>query len=195
MFLFRKNTDYSTLSDEALVKEIRARKESAFNELYARYGTKIFRYFFRLLNQDKEKAEDFLQDFFVRVVEQLNRYNSEQKLSTWLYSIATNMCRNEWRNKQTKDRVLADFKMGESQVIENTWKQLDYKIAEDALQNTLAELEEIERELITLRFQQELSIKEIAEIIGLAEGTVKSRLFYLLKKLGKKLSAYNVIQN
>lgn len=177
------------------MEEIKAGKEGAFNELYKRYGTKIFRYFFRLLNQDKEKAEDFLQDFFVRIVEQIQRYQANQKVSTWLYAIATNMCRNEWRNKQTREKILLSIKNEKEEQSDSTEKWLDHKMAESAVLTSIEELDESDKELLTLRFQQDLSIKEIAEITGLVEGTVKSRLFYLLKKLGKKLKAYDVIQN
>ncbi|MES2479125.1 MAG: sigma-70 family RNA polymerase sigma factor [Bacteroidota bacterium] len=173
-------------SDEQLIKEIECGNEAAFNLLYERYSNKLFRYFFRLLGNDRAKAEDFLQELFIKVLNNAHTFSSTQKASTWLYTIATNMCKNEWRNTENRQRLMRQFEAWEHQS-KNALDKLQSQHLARILDKMMSQLEEEERLVLQLRFQQELSIKEIAAIINIPEGTVKSKLFYLLKRIAKQL--------
>jgi RNA polymerase sigma-70 factor, ECF subfamily len=175
-------------NDEQLIKEIECGNETAFNLLYERYSTKLFRYFFRLLGNDRAKAEDFLQELFIKVLNNAHTFSSTQKASTWLYTIATNMCKNEWRNTENRQRLMRQFEAWEHQS-KNALDKLQSQHLARILDKMMSQLEEEERLVLQLRFQQELSIKEIAAIINIPEGTVKSKLFYLLKRIAKQLKA------
>lgn len=183
------NTNFSTLSDESLMLHIAKGKSEAFNELYKRYGDKLYRYFLRLLN-NSALAEDFTQDLFIKVMQQAIGFNSEKKFSSWIYTIANNMCRNEWRNKTNREAIIAQLEFDTS-----TNTHLQHQIDKKTLQNKLTieiqKLNEEDQLILHMRYDQELTIQEIANIIDVPEGTIKSRLFYLMKKLSLKLKVYS----
>lgn len=187
--------ELNTFTDEMLIKEVAAGNEKAFTLLYQRYASLLFRYFLRLLYQDKEKAEDFLQDLFLKILHNAPLFDPKQKASTWIYTLATNMCRNNWRDEANRRRLLEDYMPSES--VENlpAIEQIDAAIFAKIMEELLVNLASIEREILLLRFQEELPIKEIASIVNLPEGTVKSKLFYLLKKIANKLQVYEHLKN
>lgn len=184
MAFFRKN--YREKTDEELMLLLTERKQQAFDELYARYSKSVLNFFFRMLNFDREKAEDMLHDLFLKIIEKPHLFDSSKTFSTWIFSIAHNMVKNEYRNQQ----VRTEYKNYQSTTQEQTVTSSE-KIDKDLFHQKLqAELEKIDAELRTLfnlRFTEEMSIKQIAEILECPEGTVKSRLFYLTKNLSTKL--------
>lgn len=162
-------------------------KEDAFNELYARYSQAMFAYFYKMLYQDKDLAADFTQSFFLKIYEKASSYKDAYAVSTWLYTIAYNMCKNEYR-KQSRPDPIINMKVSLFDVIQPAGPQnVDSEIFQRHLQLAINALDPIHRECFVLRYQQELSIKEIAEILECPEGTIKSRIFYTLKKLSEKL--------
>lgn len=196
MFPFRKN--YHSESDEALLTFIAKGQERAFNVLYERYASRMHYYFYRMLYQDTEKANDFTQDFFVKVIEHAKRFDANRKCSTWMYSIANNMCKNEYRrveryNKNnamyTRDFVeTIEMPCGESRFLP---ERIDRELFSQHLDQAINELELIHRECFVLRYREELSIREISQILNCPEGTIKSRLYYSLKKLSVKLKIFH----
>ena len=95
MKLFNKK--YNHYTDQDLVKFISKGNEAAFDELYKRYAEQLYRFFYKMLYQDEELAADFCQTLFMKVFDKANSFNPTLKFSTWLYSIASNMCKNEYR--------------------------------------------------------------------------------------------------
>lgn len=181
-------------SDEELMLHIGNNDTKAFEELYNRYGKKIHYYFFKMLGNDKEKANDFTQDIFLKVIEKNSSYNKCLKFSTWLYALATNMCRNEYKHSEVKLKHIEEYKY----TAETTYNisfdtHYDNKNFKINLEKELNELDINHKTTFVLRYQEELSIKEIAEIMECAEGTVKSRLFYTLQKLAQKLKVFNQV--
>jgi RNA polymerase sigma-70 factor, ECF subfamily len=189
LFSFFHKKNITTYTDEALVKELNAGNEAAFNLLYQRYHIVMFRYLLRLLGQDKEKAEDFLQELFMKVLHASASFNPNQKFNTWLYTIATNMCRNEWRNQTNRRRLMQQFEPWEKEPAKTVAEKIDEKMQRHILYELLEQLNDRDQEMMVLRFQQELSIREIAQIFGIPEGTVKSRIFYLLKNISRQVKA------
>lgn len=164
----------------------------AFDELYWRYSVKLLHYFRKMLHNDTEKAQDFLQDLFIKVLEKYDYYDQSRTFSTWLYTLATNMCRNEYRNTAIRNRLMEE----NGEMLYETDSDpflgtIDLHIFNNHLKEELEKLDHTHRETFVLRFYEELSIKEISDILDCPEGTVKSRLFYTLKKLGGKMHAFN----
>ncbi|MCC6724883.1 MAG: sigma-70 family RNA polymerase sigma factor, partial [Saprospiraceae bacterium] len=132
------------------------------------------------------RADDFTQELFMKLVEKTAYFDPERRFSTWLYAVAGNMVKNEYRrlSRQQEAPPAVDY------FSENFSEDIDNQIFEQHLYQALDELDETQRQCFVLRYQEELSMKEIAEILDCPEGTVKSRVFYTLKKLGTKLRAF-----
>src|SRR5882762_5386667 len=95
-------SSYQNYSDEMLLPEIAGGVTAAFNELYQRYGQKMFSYFFRMLWKDKDLADDQVQELFIKIISHAKDFEQDRTFSTWIYSIAHNMCKNEYRKKETR---------------------------------------------------------------------------------------------
>jgi len=194
MAIFKNS--YAKYSDEKLMGYIQRGDTSAFNELYQRYSKRLLFYFYRELGRDEAKAQDFLQEIFLKIVEKPGLFHTERSFSTWVFTVAYNMCKNEYRRLQVReivknnpdmDDVLQDCE-GEYHPSE---KKVDQKTFEKALLTELDKIDDGHRTAFLLRHQQNLSIREIGEILGCSEGTVKSRLFYTTQKLAAKLKAFD----
>ncbi|MFT7612235.1 MAG: RNA polymerase sigma factor (sigma-70 family) [Parvicellaceae bacterium] len=188
-----KRENYTELNDELLMAKVADGESAAFSELYDRYSSPLINYFYRMLWRDREKAEDFMQELFTKLINKPHLYNPERKFKTWLYSIANNMCKNEYRRmevrKNTSNGLDERSDIKDNNVLSD--RIVDRTIFNDKLNEELLELSESHRSVFELRYREDLSIKEIAEIMECSEGTIKSRLFYTIKKLSEKLKAFN----
>lgn len=159
----------------------------AFAALYNRYKEQMYYYFYRMLGNSAEQANDFLQELFMKLIEKPESYNPKYPFQTWFYSVANNMCKNEYRKREVRQ---------EYQATESNEPKLDFiddKTIEpeqivEKIFDTLEELGEEHRSAFLLRYREGFSIKDVAEILELPEGTVKSRLFYAKKILAEKLN-------
>ena len=188
--LFRKSV--KGLSDEALMNRVKDGNERAMEEIYHRHGRSLLRYFLRMLWKDKNKSEDFLHDLFVKIIEKGDQFDATKKFSTWIYSIAHNMCKNEYRKQALRTSVQLHASRFEY-ADESVTRHLDHESFEKKLDAILKEEDEETRSIFFLRHEQGLSFPEIAEILCCPEGTVKSRLFYLTKKLAFELDHYKIM--
>lgn len=183
MIFRRKNKAFS---DSELMQRIVSGDQAAFSELYLRYKGRMYYYFYRMLGNSADTANDFLQELFLKLIEKPESYNPSFPFSTWFYSVANNMCKNEYRKRGIRK---------EYQGVEALGTQLDF-LSESTIEHeqviekifaTLDTLGEEHRSAFLLRYREGFSIKEVAEILELPEGTVKSRLFYAKKLLAEKL--------
>lgn len=179
-----------TISDEELMRRITGGCEASFSELYDRYGKKLYGYFYRMLGQHSERAEDFTQELFLKIVEKSTSFDPEKRFSTWIYTIAANMVKNEYRTLSRR-KPLPEIN-GHYQ--ESFAAGIDYEMFEKHLANALDTFGEEHRQCFILRYQEELSLKEIADILECPEGTVKSRLYYTIRKLSEKLRVFSGLQ-
>ena len=94
------------LSDEALMSRIAKGNTAAFELLYDRYSNRMHAFFRRMLGNDSELANDFLQELFMKIIEKPKAFDVERRFSTWIYTVASNMCKNEYRRRerQTSDK-------------------------------------------------------------------------------------------
>lgn len=183
-------TKYQDLSDEDLMVRLTKGKKKAFDELYSRYAPRLNNYFYRMLYQDTEKADDFTQDIFLKIIEKPFSFDPTRKFSTWIYTVAGNMCKNEYRKNQVRS-IMQPLRDEDPADHVDFVADFDKKIFDSELMKAVDELQEHHKECFLLRYQQELSIKEIAQILDCPEGTVKSRIFYCLRKLKKSLHLFN----
>lgn len=165
-------------------------KEQAFNELYQRYAKKMLYFFYTKLYQDQEKANDFVQILFLKIIEHPEKFDATQKFSTWFYTLAYNLCKNEYRKNETTQNFIEGFEATPNESILANTTQYDIDYFNQQLMLQLNKLGENHKETFILRYQQELTIKEISELMNCAEGTVKSRLFYTTKTLAQKLKEF-----
>lgn len=177
------------LADEELMARAAAGSDRAFEELYRRYARRLKGFFFLQLGGDEELAADATHDVFLRAYEARSRYQEGRSVSTWLFTIAYNLCRNHYRNNAYEAQLLAtlDAEPISQQQIE---VQLDAATLDEALAQVLAELPAPLHQLFSLHYQEELTIPQVAEIVGIPEGTVKSRLHKTMNIIRKKLKKY-----
>lgn len=168
------------------MQQIVSGDHAAFSELYLRYKSRMYYYFYRMLGNSAEHANDFLQELFMKLIEKPENYNPSYNFSTWLYSIANNMCKNEYRRRDVRQ----EYHSGEArepQVEFLNESSIEPEQAIEKIFQTLDLLGEEHRSAFLLRYREGFSIREVAEILELPEGTVKSRLFYAKKILAEKL--------
>lgn len=168
---------YSAATDNALMQAIGRNDEQAFAELYGRYGRRMYRFFYRMLWQDAARAEDFTQELFIKIIERPEAYDASRPFVTWLYTLAHNLCKNEYRRQARQNGFLPDaassYQPGNP----------DQELLEKQLRAAIDALPSAHRQCFILRYQEELSVQAIAAIVGCPEGTVKSRLHHVIQKL------------
>jgi RNA polymerase sigma-70 factor (ECF subfamily) len=171
--------------DAAVVEAFLGGEERAFGELVERYQTRLLNFIYRTIG-DRERAEDLVQEVFIRVYRHIHRFDRSKKFSTWAYTIASNLAKNELRNRSRNPLVLF-------QTMKNSWEDEDRPLQfEDTtsrpddmyrkrhlralVEETVARLPEHHRQVFVLRELEGKSYEEIAEITDCNLGTVKSRL-------------------
>lgn len=168
-------------TDEELLISIGNGNNDAFNELYSRYKDRLLYYFYRMLFQDKELAKDFLQEIFIKIINKTHLFDPKMKFSAWIFSIANNMCKNEYRRQNIRKNTInhenPDF-LDDEQALDTNHEPVLKLIF-----NQLETFDEIHKSAFLLKYREGFSIEEISEILNLPIGTVKSRLFYTRKKI------------
>jgi len=182
---------FSDYSDEELMLAIQHGEKPAFNELYARYSNKLYGYLLKMLWYNEVRAQDLLQDLFAKIITQPHLFDSQRSFKTWVYTIAANLCKNEFKRNDVRKGTLNGVDQFHSlSSNENLEKNFSENQFREALSQELKRLDEKHREVFVLKHIDGLSIKEISEITGANEGTVKSRLFYAIKKLADSLKMF-----
>ncbi len=186
-----KKKKYQRLPDESLMQLIEKHAdELAFTILYNRFSESLLNYFYRMFSQNKDKAHDFLHDLFLKIIIQPNKFDVQRNFKSWIYSVAHNMCKNEFRRVQlqNKNMTLLGNTFNEVETINVNIDKLGFNLE---LNKLLEQISTVQRSTFILRYQEDLSIKEIANIMDCSDGTVKSRLFYVVKKISKKLRQFD----
>lgn len=177
-------------TDEALMIATQEGDEHALTELYERYSPALFQFFYKMLNKDEEKANDFLHDLFVKIITKQHHYKADHLFSSWVYSIAHNMVKNEYRRMDVRSimtELPKDLTRSEQPIC---IEQLDAAIFQKHLNRVLESLSPEKRHLFVFRHQLEMSINELSQVFEVPVGTVKSRLHHLHQLIAKKLNSY-----
>ena len=195
------STVAESLSDHGLLEATRAGDEAAFAELVRRYRNQITNYIYRLLN-DYEAAVDLAQETFMRVYCAADRYQTNYAFSTYIYRIATNLAISELRRRKRRRFVslTAFFQCGEKTGSVSEFDPADTQPLQDAalikdersiaVARAIATLPEKYRAPLVLRDVEGRSYEEVARILHLSEGTVKSRINRARTFLRDKLQNY-----
>ena len=173
------------LTDEELMLRVQAGEKSCYDILVRRYKTRLYNYLLRLVS-DADLAEELAQDAFVRAYVHADKYRTIARFSTWLYTIATNLVRNRYRQKKRRPPILSMFFSGgddgEEMVQEIADESPDPEqlaVGQD-LERLMAEvteqIPERYRVPFVLREVNQLSYDEIRAVTGLKLGTVRSRI-------------------
>jgi RNA polymerase sigma-70 factor (ECF subfamily) len=176
-----------SFSERALLAGLRERDEEAFSHMVRTYQDKVFNLVYRMIG-NRAEAEDVAQDVFVTVFKSIDQFRGESKFSTWLYRVAANHCKNRIKynaRRQTAqggldevpEQQMADA--GRAPVhghVDSPDEIFEGRETERLIAQAIAALEEEHRLLVLLRDVEELSYDEIAQVTGLNEGTIKSRL-------------------
>lgn len=186
---------YSSFSDEKLMLTLSKGDKRAFDELYKRYSKPLKGYFMRMLWKNESKSEDFVHDLFVKIIHNPESFDANRSFKTWLYSVACNMCKNEYKKQEvrkgTSTGIDQFFSISDKGV--DVLNEVQMSHFGTQFEKSMDELKSEHQEVFSLRHIDGLSIKEMAEVLEINEGTVKSRLFYATKQLADKLKEFNTV--
>jgi RNA polymerase sigma-70 factor (ECF subfamily) len=184
----RNKWEMKHLSDQELMRLVQAGDVSPASEIYDRYSSRIYNFAYRFL-RNSEAAEDATQEVFVKMLKHANQFHGDAKLSTWLFSITANWCRDYLRKADNKAKEAEEVLFSIPAPAELAPdRNLERRQDEQLIQKALAVLTPEQREAILLSRYQGLSYAEIAQISGCSEGAVKTRVFRAMETLKKALA-------
>ncbi|GIW52966.1 MAG: RNA polymerase sigma24 factor [Gemmatimonadales bacterium] len=187
------------LDDSRLVAAYLEGRSEAFDELVERYQKRLLNFVYRTIG-DRERAEDLVQEVFIRVHRHIHRFDQTKKFSTWIYTIASNLAKNELRNRSRNPLVLF-------QTIKKNW-EADHRPLQfedvhhrpddlyrkrqlrELVEWGVAQLPEHHRQVFVLRELEGKTYEEISEIVGCNLGTVKSRLNRARNRFAQLVAPY-----
>ena len=177
-------------------------EEEAFDRIVLRYRTMLGRFIYRYI-QDAERAEDLCQEVFLRVYRARGRYHPTAGFRTWLFTIAVRLCLNDLRARKRERRVIVPLPQGEGEEgeegiiesiadagVEDAHEAVERRELEEAVAAAIAALPSSQRSAILLLRFEDLSYREIAEILGLSPMAVKSLINRGREKLRASLKTY-----
>lgn len=184
----RNKREMKHLSDQELMRIVQAGDFSPASEIYDRYSSRIYNFAYRFL-RNSEAAEDATQEVFVKMLKHASQFHGDAKLSTWLFSITANWCRDYLRKADNKAKEAEDVLYTIPAPSEHAPdRNLERRQDEQRIQRALSALTPEQREAILLSRYQGLSYAEIAQISGCSEGAVKTRVFRAMETLKKALA-------
>ena len=169
-----------TSSDEMLIRRIAGGDQLAMRALFCRHRVALHRWLLRLV-RDETLAEDLLSDVFLDVWRQASSFKAHSSVSTWLLAIARYKALSAQRHRTDAELDEATV----STVPDDPELVLQTKNRAEVLRQSLARLSPEHGEVIDLVYYHGKSVKEVAEIVGISEATVKTRMFYARKKLAE----------
>jgi len=189
------------LSDEELMETYQQGDTRAFEHLLKRHRKPVYNFLYRQVG-NSALAEDMLQEVFLRIIRGAPRYTRKAKFTTWMYTIARNLCVDQSRRAKHRQHPSLDQPLGRDSQGKRTLGDrmasqgpaVDRQAIGSELRDHLAEaistLSEEQREVFLMREYHNLPFKEIAEIVGCSDNTVKSRMRYALERLRQQLEEY-----
>lgn len=173
--------------ESVLISRARDGDHDAFRELVERYQGAVYNLAYRMLG-DPNDAEDAAQEIFVRIYRQLGRYDPTRKFSTWTLAIATNYCIDQLRRRRMQLVPLENIIPWARSRETGPEGEAITQESRDEVQRLIKQLPEKYRAPLVLRYFDEMSCAEIAEVLGMPEGTVKTQIHRARKALEKLLA-------
>jgi RNA polymerase sigma-70 factor (ECF subfamily) len=174
-------------TDRALLERIREGDTSGAGELFERYAPALLRFADRLLS-DRGTAEEVTQEVFVKVISRAHQFDGRAEVSSWLFAIAANACRDRRRRDRRATIVPLEAVPEPAHKAEGFEKVLGDRERRQAVRRALATLSEEQREALVLARYHGLPYAEIAEVLGISVGAVKTRIFRAVEALKSRFS-------
>lgn len=181
-------------SDAELVQQALAGSQTAYHELVKRYATPAVNLAARMV-RDRAAAEDLAQEAFARAFERLSSYDQQRRFASWFFQILHNLTIDHLRRMRPSAVSLDELEETGHAALHNASTaaspetQAEQAALAQAMETALATIRPEYREAVVLRYREELSVQEIAEIMSVPTGTVKTYLYRARKELGAILSA------
>lgn len=175
--------DKESIYNELLIVRCQQGDSSAWQELVARWQPRLFYYIRRLISRE-EDAWQVLQEVWLKVLQGISRLREPTCFAKWIYSITRHTAMSHLRDDYVRRKIVEDMQFPlESEIEDETWKfdnaeQIHYGLEQISLSH---------REILTLFFLEDLTLMEIAEILEIPKGTVKSRIYHAKQALRKIL--------
>src|SRR6266545_4788438 len=177
----RREAATPVASDETLIKQMAEGNKLAMRALFARHQVRVYRFALRIV-RDSAVAEDVVSDVFFDAWQHANRFEGRSSVSTWLLGIARHKALTA-ANRRPTESIDDRIAMTVADPANNPEVELERKDTASVLRRCLSALSPEHAEIIDLVYYQEKSIKEIVQILGIPENTVKTRMFYARKRL------------
>ena len=184
------NTPRRPISDEALIRQIAAGHKLAMRALFARHQVKVYRFALRIV-RDAALAEDVVSETFIDAWQHAGRFEGRSSVSTWLLGITRHKALTA-ANRRPTESIDSDAAQNVVDTANNPEAELGDRDRGTVIRRCLKSLSPEHAEIIDLVYYQEKSIKEIVEILGIPENTVKSRMFYARKRLAALVAAEGI---
>jgi len=170
--------------DGYYIEKILKGDTNSFGVLVERYQNMVFALAIKIL-KNREESEEVSQDTFIKAYKSLKSFNGESKFSTWIYRIAYNTCldRIKKNSKFSNSIEIDNIPSKDIQLTDTIFEGIERKERSEIVQRCMSKLPEDERVILHFFYFEELSLKEIMEILSLTEGNVKVKLFRARKKL------------
>lgn len=176
------------ISDQQLAERMAQGEQEAFELLVTRYHGPLLSYITQQLG-DRAKAEDLVQETFIRLIRHLERHGALDQLRPWLYKVALNLCRDYWRSASYRsEHAAADEMPEDADPSPGAEELLERQETVEQIAESLEWLPEVQQNIVRMRFFHELKLQEIAEMLEIPLSSVKSHLYGALRKLKRALS-------
>ena len=176
------------MTDERLMEKLLEGDEQALDHLVKRYEGPLYGFCFRMMGE-KAAAEDAFQETFLRVYRRRFSFRLDATFKPWLYQIGMNVCRDLLRKRKRRQEVALTEESVPEEVESGPEDAMEKKLQAERVKAALSKLPKKQRDVLILSHYQSLSYPEIAETLEIPPGTVKSRVYHALRKLGKMLGS------
>jgi len=174
------------VTDEILLERLQGGRDSALETLLGRYQKPLYSFAFRMLGS-RENAEDAFQETFIRVHRRRMTFRKGARFRPWLYQICLNVCRDQLRRKKARREVqLCEEAVGADTAL-SPQERLERSLQREKVRTAILDLPQKQRDVLVLSQYHDLSHEEIAEVLNIPVGTVKSRKHTALRSLAKRL--------
>jgi RNA polymerase sigma factor (sigma-70 family) len=182
------NNPMKSKTDEELVRlYVESQRNVFFEELYRRYSDKVYRKSLSFV-KDQAKAEDFTHDIFLKLITRIGTFQESSKFSTWLFSITYNYCMDQIRIT----KKMAEEEMDEEFDVEDDDDLGDAEMEASNLRKAMNAIAPEEKAILVMKYQEDFSIKDIADTLKITESAVKMRLKRSREKLKQKYLEYTI---
>lgn len=170
------NLQHTKASDEEIVSEyLKTQSSALFDVLYTRYSGKIYGKSISLLKDDVA-AQDAVQDIFMKIILNLSKFSEKSRFSTWIYSITYNYCIDVLRRKKKIQKTFSEENLDNLDVVEEVDDQFLLETGVKRLKIILNKISVEDKSVLMMKYQDEMSIKEICEVLEKSESAVKMKI-------------------